>query len=172
VIARQIGGMTEQRAEKLLKAAMKAIPLVAERGPMDVIYEDDIMLGLNKPPFVITAPKHRFEGGSLVNRVLGNTGKMPYVVHRLDMNTSGVLLFAKNSETASLLHEQFRNKTPRKTYLALVLGIPDWDETTLDAPIGRNTIEKYDYIYNITVSDQDMFHCLMSWRLYAGLQDQ
>ena len=136
---------TEERAKRLIKAAGKAIPMPADHDPIDVIHEDDTLLGLNKPPFTITAPKHRFEGGSMVNRVYGNTGKLPFVVHRLDMNTSGVLLFAKSSKSASAMHEQFRNKTPRKTYLALVLGVPTWDRseyTTIDAPIGQSPIEK------------------------------
>lgn len=136
---------TEERAKRLLKAAGKAIPIPADHDPIEIIHEDDLLLCLNKPKFVITAPKHRFEGGSMVNRVLGNKGKLPFVVHRLDMNTSGVLLFAKSSKAASLLHEQFRNKTPRKTYLALVLGVPNWDRssyTTIDAPIGQSPVEK------------------------------
>lgn len=136
---------TEERAKRLLKAAGKAIPMPADHDPIEIIHEDDLLLCLNKPKFVITAPKHRYEGGSMVNRVLGNTGKLPFVVHRLDMNTSGVLLFAKSSKAASLMHEQFRNKTTRKTYLALVLGVPDWDRgtyTTVEAPIGQSPIEK------------------------------
>ena len=136
---------TEERAQRLLKAAGKAIPMPADHDPIEIIHEDDLLLCLNKPKFVITAPKHRFEGGSMVNRVLGNTGKLPFVVHRLDMNTSGVLLFAKSSKAASSMHEQFRNKTTRKTYLALVLGVPDWDRstyTTIEAPIGQSPIEK------------------------------
>jgi 23S rRNA pseudouridine1911/1915/1917 synthase len=137
-----IGDIDLTRAERVLKAAMKGIPIPADEDPIEVIYEDDFILGLHKPPFVITAPKHRFEGGSMVNRVLGSTKKMPFVVHRLDMNTSGVLLFGKSSEAASLLHKQFRNKIPRKTYLALVIGTPEWQETTVDAPIGQSPIEK------------------------------
>ena len=136
---------TEDRAKRLLKAAGKAIPMPADHDPIEIIHEDDLLLCLNKPKFVITAPKHRYEGGSMVNRVLGTTGKLPFVVHRLDMNTSGVLLFAKSSEAASLMHEQFRNKTTRKTYLALVLGVPDWERgtyTTIEAPIGQSPLEK------------------------------
>lgn len=133
---------TVERAQRILKCAGKSIPMPADDEPIDIIHEDEFLLCLNKPPLVITAPKHRFEGGSMVNRVLGNKGKLPFVVHRLDMNTSGVLLFAKSSKAASLLHEQFRNKTPRKTYLALVMGVPTWDEKIVDAPIGQSLIEK------------------------------
>eukprot|EP00889_Picochlorum_renovo_P003797 jgi/Picre1/30827/NNA_006187.t1 len=58
------------------------------------------------------------------------------------MNTTGVVIFAKSSKAASLLHKQFREKIPQKTYLALVLGTPDWTTTTVDAPIGESAIEK------------------------------
>ncbi|KAI8101555.1 hypothetical protein M9435_001659 [Picochlorum sp. BPE23] len=141
-IARAIGAIDVSRAQKLLKSAMKAIPLAADYDPIDVIYDDEHIIGLNKPPFVITAPKHRYTGGSLVNRVIGNMGIEPLVVHRLDMNTTGVVIFAKSSKAASLLHKQFREKIPQKTYLALVLGTPDWTTTTVDAPIGESAIEK------------------------------
>jgi hypothetical protein len=57
---------TEERAKRLMKAAGKAIPMPADHDPIDVIHEDDMLLGLNKPPFTITAPKHRFEGGRWV----------------------------------------------------------------------------------------------------------
>lgn len=153
-IARSIGAIDVRRAEKLLKSAMKAIPLAADYDHIDVIYNDDHIIGLNKPPHVITAPKHRYTGGSLVNRVIGNMGIEPLVVHRLDMNTTGVVIFAKSSKVASLLHKQFREKSPRKTYVALVLGTPDWTTTTVDAPIGESTIEKYvPYIVLLRLKD-------------------
>jgi len=144
--AEEIGAalnITIDRAERLLKNAMKAVPLAADFDPIEILYEDEYIVALNKPPHLITAPKHRFTGGSLVNRVIGNLGLEPLVIHRLDMNTTGVVLFAKKRPTASELHAQFRNKTPRKRYLALSIGIPEWRTTTVEAPIGHSTIEKY-----------------------------
>lgn len=55
-----------------------------------MIFEDEHLVAVNKPPGVSTAPHHRFQGGSMVNRMIGYLGKPPYVLHRLDMETSGV----------------------------------------------------------------------------------
>lgn len=140
-IAAQLG-MSETRADKLLKKAMKSIPLAADYEPIEILYEDDFILALNKPAHLITAPKHRFTGGSLLNRVIGNKGFAPHVIHRLDMNTTGVVVFAKDSASACRLHAHFRDKIPRKKYMALALGSPSWETNTVDAPIGNSSIEK------------------------------
>jgi hypothetical protein len=85
------------RAERLLRFAMRAVPLPADTDPVEVIYEDDMLIAVNKPAGVITAPKHRYVGGSIVNRLKGHMqGLEPAVLHRLDMHTTGVLLFAKD----------------------------------------------------------------------------
>jgi 23S rRNA pseudouridine1911/1915/1917 synthase len=114
----------------------------ADPDPVDVVFEDDDVIAVNKPAGVITAPKHRYIGGSMFNRVIHVLGVEPAVVHRLDMNTTGVLLFAKSRDVVSELHRQFREKSVRKEYLAVVHGVPLWTETEVDAPIGRhNDIE-------------------------------
>ena len=85
------------RAERLLKFALRAVPMPADNDPVDILYEDDAIIGLDKPSGVITAPKHRYIGGSMVNRLKGYlNGVEPAVVHRLDMNTTGVVIFAKD----------------------------------------------------------------------------
>lgn len=121
---------------------MRAVPLAADNEPVEVVYEDDDVIALNKPYGVITAPKHRYTGGSLVNRLIGTRGLEPLVIHRLDMNTTGVVLFAKRREVVPALHAQFREKAVRKRYIALVAGVPGWKEREVDAPIGHSTIEK------------------------------
>jgi 23S rRNA pseudouridine1911/1915/1917 synthase len=131
------------RADRLLKAAMRAVPLPADHDPIDVVFEDDDFIALNKPYGVITAPKHRYVGGSMVNRVIGNrAGLEPAVLHRLDMNTTGVVLFAKTRDIVPAVHLQFREKTARKEYLALVAGVPQWESCIVDAPIGHSPVEK------------------------------
>lgn len=87
---------------------MRAVPLPGDPIPVDVLYEDEHLLAVNKPAGLITAPKHRFQGGSLVNRIIGTCGFTPLVVHRLDMNTTGVVLFAKTRVAVAALHAQFR----------------------------------------------------------------
>jgi len=121
---------------------MRAVPLAADQDPIDVLYEDDDLLAVNKPPGVISAPKHRYTGGSMVNRVIGARGVEPHVIHRLDMNTSGVLLFAKSKEAVRVLHAQFRARKVKKRYLALVAGVPGWTTREVDGAIGLSDVEK------------------------------
>ncbi len=131
------------RAERLLKAALRNVPLAADHDPIEVVFEDDDFIALNKPYGVITAPKHRYVGGSMVNRVIGNRdGLEPAVLHRLDMNTTGVVLFAKKRDIVPAVHLQFREKTARKEYIALVAGVPTWESCLVDAPIGNSQVEK------------------------------
>ena len=113
--------------------------------PLQVLYEDDDILAINKPPHLRFAPIHRFVGGSVLNRVLYHLhgadvkqGRMssPHVLHRLDRDTSGVAILGKNVATANYLHEQFRKRTVKKEYVALCHGCPEQDEWTVDAPIG------------------------------------
>lgn len=68
-----------------LRLRSKAIPMVADKEPLDVVFEDDRFLVVNKPSYLRMHPSHRFEGGSLLNRAIGHCGFMPFVVHRLDM---------------------------------------------------------------------------------------
>lgn len=127
------------RAERLLKAAMRSIPMPSDPEPVDVIYEDDDLIAVNKPSGIISAPKHRYVGGSMFNRLKYYLdGLEPAVLHRLDMNTTGVLLFAKSRDVVPALHAQFREKQVKKRYLALVHGIPPTDHVfSVDAPIGQ-----------------------------------
>lgn len=131
--------------------AAKDIPLVKDSHPVEVLYEDGKILGVQKLPYMITAPKHRFEGGTLFSRVYGYLGTEPYGLHRLDMNTSGVVLFAKDSKTAALINEQFKENTIDKEYLAIGVGIPtDTEfvvETLIDVDPNHDTAR--------TVSEQE-----------------
>ena len=131
------------RAQRLLRKGMSSIPLVADtEWPIEVVYDDDDLIAINKDPGIITAPKHRFMGGSLVNRIKGRMGFEPAVLHRLDMDTSGVILFARARDIVPAVHAAFRNKTIHKEYLAVVAGIPEWTELTVDAAIDRNEHDK------------------------------
>ncbi|KAL4544365.1 hypothetical protein Ndes2437B_g02138 [Nannochloris sp. 'desiccata'] len=107
------------RADRLLKAAMRAVPLPADHDPIEVIFEDDDFIALNKPYGVITAPKHRYVGGSMVNRIIGHRGGLePAVLHRLDMNTTGVVLFAKKRDIVPAVHLHSIEKVARAVVAA------------------------------------------------------
>ena len=129
------------RAQRLFQSAQRSIPLVADHDPIDVIYEDDDFIAVNKPWGVVTAPKHRYTGGSMVNRIIGARGLEPAVMHRLDMNTTGVVLFGKKRDVVPAIHKEFREKTAKKEYVAMVVGVPEWTETVVHAPIGRSNVK-------------------------------
>ena len=134
-----------RRVKALLRRASKAIPLVADDAPLDVVFEDADLLVVNKPPGLRFHPTHRFEGNSLLSRCLGHVRRRagegndnesleddadaPRVVHRLDMDTSGVCLFVKDASLADGFARQFRGEREAapfarasKEYLALCVG--------------------------------------------------
>ena len=134
-----------RRVKALLRRASKAIPLVADDAPLDVVFEDADLLVVNKPPGLRFHPTHRFEGNSLLSRCLGHVRRRagegndhesleddadaPRIVHRLDMDTSGVCLFVKDASLADGFARQFRGEREAapfarasKEYLALCVG--------------------------------------------------
>ncbi|CAD7703691.1 unnamed protein product [Ostreobium quekettii] len=135
-------GLPHERTRKLLVRALRAIPLVVDHDPLDVVYEDEALLAVNKPPFVTTSPRHRWQGGTMVNRALGYLGYEPNVVHRLDMNTTGVLAVAKSATAAAHIQRQFKVKSLKKSYLAVALGVPPAEHFIVEAPIARDPSER------------------------------
>lgn len=121
------------------------VDIVAEAIPLDVIYEDNDLLLINKAAGMVVHPAPGHPGGTLVNAVLHHApaisiggGNRPGIVHRLDKDTSGVMVIAKSDRAHASLLEQWQRKTVGKHYTALVAGVVDEDEATIDAPIGRD----------------------------------
>lgn len=120
--------------------------LVPEDIPLDIIYEDDNLLVVNKPAGMVVHPAAGHHTGTLVHAVLAHAPEMeglagekrPGVVHRLDKDTSGLILLAKNDPTHYWLQEQFRRRQVRKYYLALVDGHPPTPSGRVEAAIGRD----------------------------------
>lgn len=114
--------------------------LVRDSVPLEVLHEDGWVLAVNKPAGMPVQPRHRFEGGSLVNAVLGHLGlagdRGPGVLHRLDRDTSGVVLVAKTDEARGFLGQQFERRKVEKEYVALVHGVPDPPEGEVELPLG------------------------------------
>ncbi len=121
-------------------------PLVAhpQALPLSIVYEDDDLLVVNKPPGMVTHPARGVEGGTLVNALLAHLGTLPGdpiragLVHRLDRDTSGLLVVAKHAESLALLGRALQRRRIERTYLGLVQGIPTYERGTLDGPIGRD----------------------------------
>jgi 23S rRNA pseudouridine1911/1915/1917 synthase len=122
------------------------LDLQPENIPLDIIYEDDEVIVINKPAGMVMHPAAGHMKGTLVHAVLGHTsfsegigGKMrPGIVHRLDKNTSGVVILAKNEKTHLWLQKQFKLRNVQKYYLALVDKHPPTESGKIIAPIYRD----------------------------------
>lgn len=120
--------------------------LVAEDIPLDILFENDDLLVVNKPAGMVVHPAAGHASGTLVNAVLGYDPEIegiggeerPGVVHRLDKETSGLILMAKNERAHRWLQDQFRLRKVEKTYLALVDGKPPTPSGRVEAFIGRD----------------------------------
>ena len=120
--------------------------LVAEEIPLDIIFENEDLLVVNKPAGMVVHPSAGHASGTLVNAVLGYDSDLegiggeerPGVVHRLDKETSGLILLAKNERAHRWLQDQFRLRRVEKTYLALVHGKPPTPSGRVEAHIGRD----------------------------------
>jgi 23S rRNA pseudouridine1911/1915/1917 synthase len=120
--------------------------LVAEEIPLDIVFENDDLIVVNKPAGMVVHPASGHSSGTLVNAVLGyepaiegiGGEQRPGVVHRLDKETSGLILLAKNERAHRWLQDQFRLRKVDKTYLALVDGKPPTPSGRVEAHIGRD----------------------------------
>ncbi|MBE6115045.1 MAG: RluA family pseudouridine synthase [Erysipelotrichaceae bacterium] len=120
--------------------------VTAEDIPLDIVYEDHDILVVNKPRGMVIHPAPGNLSGTLVNALLfhcndlsGINGVMrPGIVHRIDKDTSGLLVVAKNDKAHVSLSEQLKDKTVSRKYYALVHGVLPHDVCTIDAPIGRD----------------------------------
>lgn len=128
----------------------KPAAVLPESISLDVIYEDQYIMAVNKPAGMVVHPAYGHESGTLVNAVLARCPEIldvggpdrGGVVHRLDMLTSGVILVAKNDATHRALQRQFKKRLVSKTYLALVENEPSPRQGLIDAPIGRDKRER------------------------------
>jgi len=131
---------------------LKPLELDAENIPLDVRYEDEDMLVINKPSGMLTHPTSIEREHTLVNALLylckgklsGINGIMrPGILHRLDRDTSGLLMIAKNDFAHQFLSEQIKTKTAIRQYLAILHGVLKADSGTINAPIDRHLTQKH-----------------------------
>jgi 23S rRNA pseudouridine1911/1915/1917 synthase len=135
--------------------------LVAEDIPIDVVYEDDDLLVVNKQAGIVVHPGHGNYSGTLINGLIfhfenlpNNSSDRPGLVHRIDKDTSGLLVVAKTERAMAHLSSQFAKKTSEREYVAIVWGNMEDDEGTIEGHIGRhpknrlqNTVYEGDDIY-------------------------
>jgi 23S rRNA pseudouridine1911/1915/1917 synthase len=152
--------------------APKSLNLIAQAIPLDILYEDRHLLVINKPSGLVVHPAPGHEDGTLVNALLAHCGTLsltnlefdrteispeesevsglsgingvqrPGIVHRLDKDTSGVMVVAKTDQAHQHLQAQIQAKTARREYLGIVYGIPKITAGTIAAPIGRHQSDR------------------------------
>ena len=136
------------RAGEAIEVDVPDVPsleLVAEEIPVPVLYEDEDVIVVNKPAGLVVHPAHGHASGTLVNAILahvtattGRAERRPGIVHRIDKDTSGVLVVAKNDVAHLALSRQIQSRTFEKEYLALVWGDPGRQPGVVEAPLRRD----------------------------------
>ena len=122
------------------------INIEPEEMDLDIDYEDNDIMIINKPSGIVVHPGNGNYKGTLVNGLMYYTNKLsdvngeirPGIVHRIDKDTSGLIIVAKNNKTHEILGDYFKNKSITRTYIALVKGEIGTNSGTIDAPIGRS----------------------------------
>lgn len=131
----------------VLPTPPREIELIPENIPLNIVYEDDDVVVVNKEPGMVVHPGYGNYTGTLVNALmwhfrdlpLFSTGESrPGLVHRIDKNTSGILVIAKNEHALYKLSKQFFDRTTDRKYMALVWGVPDPPAGTITGNVGRN----------------------------------
>lgn len=129
----------------------KEVELKAQDIPVEIIYEDNDIIVVNKPKGMVVHPANGNLDGTLVNAIMaickdslsGIGGEIrPGIVHRIDKDTSGILIVAKNDKAHINMSEQIKNHEVKKTYIAMVRGIVKENEATINMPIGRSTKDR------------------------------
>ncbi|MBD2260249.1 RluA family pseudouridine synthase [Pseudanabaena sp. FACHB-2040] len=129
----------------------KPLDLTPEPIPLDILYEDEHLIVINKPAGLVVHPAPGNMSGTLVNAVLAHCGEQllgiggvqrPGIVHRLDQNTTGAIVVAKTDLAHQDLQAQMKAKTARREYLGVVYGLPPQESGTVDAPVGRHPADR------------------------------
>ncbi|NLM50732.1 MAG: RluA family pseudouridine synthase [Clostridiaceae bacterium] len=170
----------------------KTISLEPQKIDLDIVYEDDCLLVINKPRNMVVHPAAGNYDNTLVNAILyhckgklsGINGEIrPGIVHRLDKDTTGLLVAAKDDETHKALSEQLKHRTLFREYYALVHGNIKEDSFVIDAPIGRDDKDRKkmavkksgnarEAITNVLVIERFLKYTLVSCRLKTGRTHQ
>lgn len=133
--------------------------LIEQKIDLDVVYEDEYLLIINKPSGLVVHPGSGNKNNTLVNGLMYYTKHLsdiggearPGIVHRIDKDTSGLLLIAKDNNTHALLSKMFSKKEIKRKYIALIKGVFPNQSATIDAPIGRDINNRK----QMTVTDQN-----------------
>ena len=129
------------------KETPKKVDIIAQDIPIEILYEDKEIIVVNKPKGIVVHPANGNPDGTLVNAIMNLCGNSlsgiggeirPGIIHRLDKDTSGVLIIAKNDIAHINISNQIKNRQTKKIYIALVRGVIKENEATINMPIGRS----------------------------------
>ncbi|MHB1455990.1 MAG: RluA family pseudouridine synthase [Armatimonadota bacterium] len=153
-----VGGVAQKPSYKLKESDIvqyeipdaKPTDMAAEDLPIEIVYEDDDLIVVNKPRGMVTHPAPGSPAGTVVNAILARCGSLssvggierPGIVHRLDKDTSGLMVIAKTDAAHKSLQAQIQARTAERKYLALVWGNPRFENAVVDAPIGRHPADR------------------------------
>ncbi|MEN2280487.1 RluA family pseudouridine synthase [Algoriphagus sp. SE2] len=161
----------------MLAKPPKETEVYSENIPLDIIYEDQFLMIVNKPPGMVVHPAHGNWSGTLVNGLVyyfenlpemkGNSGR-PGLVHRIDKDTSGLLVIAKTEEAMTDLASQFFHHTIDRTYLALIWGEPETDEGTIIGNVGRSV--KNRKVMDVYPEGDQGKHAVTHWKVLKRLR--
>ena len=163
---------TAGAAYRLTLPEVQPVALVAQDIPLDVVYEDADVLVINKPKGMVVHPAAGHADGTLVNALLHYCGdslsgingeKRPGIVHRIDRDTTGLLVVAKNDFAHQALSEQLKDHTLRRTYECIVRGGFSEDSGTVDAPIGRHPVDRK----KMAVTEKNSRPAVTHWEVIA-----
>ncbi len=129
---------------------VEPLDLTPENIPLDILYEDESLVFVNKPAGLVVHPSPGHSNGTLVNALLFHCDNLagiggvqrPGIVHRLDKDTTGVLVVAKTDYAHRHLQAQIKAKTAQREYVAIVYGAPAREQGTIDMPVGRHPVER------------------------------
>ncbi|KMT21439.1 RluA family pseudouridine synthase [Clostridium cylindrosporum] len=152
----------------------KNLELIAEDIDIDIIYEDDDIAVVNKAKGMVVHPAAGNYTGTLVNALLYKCNNLssingvirPGIVHRIDKDTSGVLVIAKNDMAHRSLSEQIKNHTVKRCYLALTEGVIKVDSGTVNAPIGRHPVERK----KMAITEKNSRHAITHFKVIERFQ--
>lgn len=128
----------------------RTLEIKAEDIPVEILYEDDDIVVVNKPKGMVVHPACGNYSGTLVNALLFRCNQLssingvvrPGIVHRIDKDTSGILVIAKNNKAHEILSQQLKSHTMKRKYIALVYGNIRENRLTINAPIGRHPVDR------------------------------
>jgi 23S rRNA pseudouridine955/2504/2580 synthase/23S rRNA pseudouridine1911/1915/1917 synthase len=147
---------------------------------LDIIFENNNFVAINKPAGLLSIPDREQTQTSLKDILIEKYGKI-FTVHRLDRDTSGVIVFAKNEDTHKYLSQLFESRAVEKHYQAIVVGTPTEKKGTIDAPIAENMLDRGRMIIHqrgkASVTDYEVleeykFYSLVQFQLHTGRTHQ